>query len=255
VSTAGPLARTTADAALLLDVLAGQRPDQPDSFLAAARRDPDRLRIALSVSAPFTGYRARLDPRIRKAVDGVAAALAGLGHDVVAAEPRYGLVGLNFLARSAGGLDGWGTSVPDVELLDPRTRHNMAAGRMVHRPLRGMVGPTAWWSERQVGRIFDRCDVVLAPTTATGPPAIGAWQELDARALNRAMVSACPYAWPWNALGWPAINVPAGLTDDGLPIGAQLLGPAGSEALLISLAGQLERRERWPDRHPPVRPA
>jgi amidase len=255
VSTAGPLARDTADAALLLDVLAGQRPDQPDSFLAAAYREPGRLRIALSFGPPFTGYRPRLDPSIRQAVEDIATALAGFGHDVVAAEPSYGLVGLNFLARSAGALNHWQAAVPDVALLDPRTRHNIAAGRRVHRPLRGLAGPTARISERQVGGIFRRHDVVLAPTTATGPPAIGEWRDFGPGQLNRAMVSACPYAWPWNALGWPAINVPAGLTRDGLPIGAQLLGPAGSEALLISLAAQLEQQQRWPDRHPPATPA
>ena len=64
------------------------------------------------------------------------------------------------------------------------------------------------------------------------------------------MISACPYAWPWNVLGWPGVNVPAGLTPDGLPIGAQLLGPASSEPLLISLAAQLEGVERWADRAP-----
>ncbi len=250
VSTPGPLARGTEDAALLLDVLAGQHPDQPDSFLAAARRSPSRLRVAISLRPPFTGYRPRLDPRVRDAVTGLGLTLAELGHEVVAAEPRYGLVGLNFLARSAGGLHTWAASLPDVGLLDARTRYNMASGRRLGRPLRGLVGPTATMSERQVGRIFERVDVVLAPTTATGPPRIGQWQDLNARALNRAIISACPYAWPWNALGWPALNVPAGLDERGLPIGAQLLGPAGSEALLISLAGQLERQQRWPDRYP-----
>jgi amidase len=65
------------------------------------------------------------------------------------------------------------------------------------------------------------------------------------------MVSACPYAWPWNVLGWPGVNVPAGLTDDGLPVGAQLLGPSGSERRLVSLAAQLESVEKWADRRPP----
>ena len=55
-------------------------------------------------------------------------------------------------------------------------------------------------------------------------------------------------------LGWPGVNVPAGLTDDGLPIGVQLLGPANSEPLLISLAAQLEAEERWHERRPPARP-
>jgi amidase len=97
-------------------------------------------------------------------------------------------------------------------------------------------------------------DVVLAPSTAVLPPPIGAWSGLDAGALNRAMVSGCPYGWPWNALGWPAVNVPAGLTEDGLPVGAQLLGTAGTEARLISLAAQLEQHQRWFDHHPPTGP-
>ncbi len=251
VSAPGPLARRTADAALLLDVLAGRPSGQPDSFLAAARRSPSRLRVGISLRPPFTGYRPRLDPRVHDAVTGLGSALAELGHEVLAAEPRYGLVGLNFLARSAGGLHTWAASLPDVNLLDARTRYNMTSGARVGRPLRGLVKPTAVIAERQVGRIFDRVDVVLAPTTATGPPLIGQWRDLDARALNRAVISACPYAWPWNALGWPAINVPAAIGTDGLPIGAQLLGPAGSDALLISLAGQLEYRQNWSNRYPP----
>ncbi|WP_327348493.1 amidase family protein [Streptomyces europaeiscabiei] len=57
-------------------------------------------------------------------------------------------------------------------------------------------------------------------------------------------------AWPWNVLGRPGVNVPAGFVDDGLPVGAQLLGPANSEPLLLWPAAQLEtdqrRHERWP---------
>jgi amidase len=48
------------------------------------------------------------------------------------------------------------------------------------------------------------------------------------------------------------VNVPAGLTEAGLPVGAQLLGPAGGEELLISLAAQLETVMRWADRTPPI---
>jgi amidase len=66
------------------------------------------------------------------------------------------------------------------------------------------------------------------------------------------IVGACPYAWPWNVLGWPGLNVPAGLTAEGLPVGAQLLGPAHSEPRLLALGAQLEAAERWADRTPPV---
>jgi amidase len=247
ITTTGPLARGTADAALLLDVLSGA---SDTAFLDAAGRDPGRLRIGLSLRPPFTTYRPRLDPRIDAAVRRLAGVLTDLGHDVVRAEPSYGLVGLNFLPRSTAGLHEWLPRIPDPTLLDPRTLANMANGRRVGRHLIGLARATAGRLERRIGRIFSDVDVVLAPTTAAPPPQVGAWASLGANALNKAMVTACPYAWPWNVLGWPAVNVPAGFTADGLPVGAQLLGPSHGEARLISLAAQLEGVERWTDRRP-----
>jgi amidase len=76
--------------------------------------------------------------------------------------------------------------------------------------------------------------------------------SLSGWATDKASIATCPYAWPWNVLGWPAISVPAGRTPRGLPVGAQLLGPAGSEPLLVSLAAQLEADQRWHERWPPV---
>ena len=66
------------------------------------------------------------------------------------------------------------------------------------------------------------------------------------------MIRACPVTWPWNVLGWPSINVPAGFTSDGLPIGVQLMGPANSEGMLISLAAELEAVCGWASKQPNV---
>src|SRR5207253_647169 len=107
----------------------------------------------------------------------------------------------------------------------------------------------------QVGAIFRRFDIVLAPTTAQRPLSVGSIDGLTSWQTDKVMVAACPYAWPWNVLGWPAVNVPAGLTGDGLPLGCQLIGPANSEPLLIALAAQLEAHERWHERKPPYRPS
>jgi amidase len=84
---------------------------------------------------------------------------------------------------------------------------------------------------------------------------VGSIDGLTSWQTDKVMTAACPYAWPWNVLGWPALNVPAGLTDDGLPLGCQLIGPANSEPLLIALAAQLEAHERWQERRPPHRPS
>ncbi len=105
---------------------------------------------------------------------------------------------------------------------------------------------------RQIGRVFGKVDVLLAPTTAQPPLPIGAAEGLGGWATDKVVVGAAPYAWPWNVLGWPGVNVPAGLTEAGLPVGAQLLGPDSAEPRLIALAAQLEAVERWYERHPPA---
>jgi amidase len=255
----GPLARTVQDAALLLDAVSGAHPgdrhvpDPPaEPFAETARRaEPGRLRIALSFRIPFSGAPAQLDARVRAAVTRLASVLEGLGHDVVEADPSYGLIGATFIPRSMVGLRDWSRRVPDVALLDERTRHNVALGRWVGGPLLAAARALERPFRARVGRIFARADVVLAPTTAQPPLPIGSIDGLGGWATDKVIVGACPYAWPWNVLGWPGVNVPAGLTPEGLPIGAQLLGPGGSEPRLIALAAQLEGVERWHERRPP----
>jgi amidase len=192
---------------------------------------------------------ASLDPTVRTAVEGVAAALGKLGHDVVPADPAYGLLGATFLPRSLEGVADWSHRVPDRDLLDVRTRANARTGRML-RPLLFAARAVEPVSRRWIGRVFRRVDVLLAPTTAVPPPRIGELNRPTNWETDHAIIAACPFTWPWNVLGWPAINVPAGLTTTGLPMGAQLMGPANSESLLISLAAQLEQVERWYERRP-----
>jgi len=73
---------------------------------------------------------------------------------------------------------------------------------------------------------------------------------LGTGATDALITACCPYTWPWNVLGWPSIDVPAGFTAAGLPVGAQLMGTADSEPLLISVAAQLESELRWDRQRP-----
>ena len=122
--------------------------------------------------------------------------------------------------------------------------------RLMTRPVIGVARALERPAARQVGAIFRRYDVVITPTTALGPMPVGAIDGLSGWQTDQKMTRYCPYTWPWNVLGWPAVNVPAGLIEGGLPVGAQLLGPANSEPLLISLAAALEQTERWHERWP-----
>ncbi|MFJ8533946.1 amidase [Streptomyces sp. NPDC093591] len=255
ITVNGTLARTVADAALLLDAAAGNHdldPHRPPAINAseAVGRDPGRLRIALSLKPPFTAVPARLQPEVRARVVQLAKKLGGLGHLVEEADPPYGQIGLTFVPRATVGIAEWVSATPFPALLDPRTRDAARLGRLLGGvPLRAARRAEALL-HRRIGAFYESYDVILAPTTAAPPPRIGAMLELGGFATDRAMIAACPYAWPWNVLGWPGINVPAGFVD-GLPVGAQLLGPANSEPLLISLAAQLEAELRWHELWPP----
>ncbi|MFF7171008.1 amidase [Streptomyces pseudovenezuelae] len=256
ITVNGTLARTVADAALLLDAAAGNHPLDPHrppavDASAAVGRDPGRLRVALALKPPFTALPARLQPEVRARVVELAERLSALGHTVEEADPPYGQIGLTFIPRATAGIAERVREAPFPALLDRRTREAARLGGLLGGvPLRAARRAEAVL-HRRIGGFFTAYDVVLAPTTAAPPPRIGAMLELSGPATDRAMIAACPYAWPWNVLGWPGVNVPAGFVGEGLPVGAQLLGPANSEPLLLSLAAQLEAELRWHEAWPP----
>ncbi|MGV0624812.1 amidase [Mycolicibacter minnesotensis] len=252
----GVLARTVEDAALVLDAVSGNtdgdlhRPP-PLTVSDYVRTAPGPLRIALSTRLPFTGFPARLHPEIRAALDRTAEQLRLLGHTVIPGNPDYGLrLSWNFLSRATAGVLSAAQHVGAGVTLDPRTLSNMRTGRLLSQAVLRKARAHETQSQQRVGSIFRIVDVVLAPTTALPPPLVHTFDDLNAFETDRAMIAACPATWPWNVLGWPSINVPAGFTADGLPIGVQLMGPANSDGLLVSLAAELEGVSGWAARQP-----
>ncbi|WP_320671294.1 amidase [Patulibacter defluvii] len=253
----GPLARTVGDAALLLDVLTGNHPGElhqppaPDEpYAIAATRDPGRLRIGLALNAPWVATHRRLDPEIRREVLRLGQVLRDLGHEVVERTIPYGPVGPIFMPRSMNGVRQWVQRLPREAAIDHRTRENARTGLVLSGPTLRFARRVEAAYQRWVGRSFRDCDVLLAPTTANAPLAVEAIDGLTNFQTDQVVAGACPYSYPWNVLGWPGINVPAGFTGAGLPIGATLLGPENGESRLISLAAQLETVERWHERWP-----
>ncbi|WP_028479673.1 amidase [Nocardia sp. CNY236] len=252
----GPLAHTVADAALLLDSATGAHAGDlhtPPRIGAtdAVGRDPGRLRIALSLRIPFTATKTALDPQVERAVRRTADTLRALGHTVTVADLHYGIgLGLSFLPRSMAGIRRAHIRTPGVEI-DPRTKTNTRIGRLLEGPALSAARRLEPVLHARIGQFFRDYDVVLAPTTATAPPRADALDGIGLTATNNLITAVCPYTWPWNVLGWPSVNVPAGFTDSGLPVGAQLMGTANTEPRLISLAAQLESELQW-HRHRPT---
>jgi amidase len=258
ITVNGVLARTVEDAALVLDAASGNvdgdrhkpRPVTVSDHVGIA---PGPLRIALSTRFPFTGFPARLHPEIRAALESVADQLRLLGHTVMPGNPDYGLrLSWNFLSRSTSGLLDWAERLGDGVTLDRRTMSNLRMGRLLSESVLRAARAHEAADQRRVGSIFRIVDVVLAPTTAQPPPPVHAFDKLGGLGTDRVMIAACPVTWPWNLLGWPSINVPAGFTSEGLPIGVQLMGPANSEPLLVSLAAELEALSGWAAKQPQV---
>jgi amidase len=258
ITVNGVLARTVADAAMVLDAASGNvdgdlHKPEPVRVSEYLGRAPGPLTVAMSTKFPYNGFNARLHPEILAAMKIVAGQLEELGHTVRPADPDYGMrMSWNFLARSTSGLLDWADRLGPLVTLEERTIGNMRTGRLLSEQALRKARARESDTRRRIGWIFNLADVVLAPTTALPPPGVPDFDRLGGLATDRAMIRACPVTWPWNLLGWPSINVPAGFTSDGLPIGVQLMGPADSEPLLVSLAAELEVIGNWSNLQPDV---
>jgi amidase len=219
----GPIARTVADAALMLDVLAGTnryRDPQPVSG----------LRIAFSSAHPSLGVRAK--PAIRAALDRAKQALQEAGHHVVQARVPYPpTLGMRFSSRWLAGIAQDAQALP-ADKLEDRTRKMARRGAKVTRKVKPAADDS--FGER-MRRWFADYDALVTPTLARPPVPVGTW---SGKGWVRTMlgVGNWIYTVPWNLARLPAASVPFGGT------GLQLVGPPGSEGTLLSLAAELEQR-------------
>jgi amidase len=241
----GPLGRRVADAAAMLDVIA----DEPGGYRDAVDADPGTLRIAVSLRAP-TGP-TPIERQRRQAVQTVADRLSVLGHEVVPAEPPLGILAAQqFLIRFLRGVADDVAPLPHPEWLEPRTRRIAAAGARVPNAVFGRVRAAEAGLNAAMTRFFGDFDVILQPGWTARQPRIGRFHGAGASHTLAAVSMGIPFYPTWNVLGYPAAAVPAGFDDAGLPMGVQLIGPARSEARLLSLSGQYERAHPWAGKRP-----
>jgi amidase len=254
LSVNGPIARSVLDAALFLDATATVSgvPGPEGEFVAAATRDPGKLRIALSTKVPTMPV--RVGKEELAAVEGAGALLRELGHDVVVRDPEYSLAGLygNFLPRYLRGISDDADALAHPERLEGRTRNMARAGSFFSdRRMAAARAAEAGVSDR-IQSIFDDVDIVVTPGTAQGPPRIGAYQRRGAVSTLLLVAQRVPYFPVWNMTGQPAAVVPWDFDGDGLPLSVQLVGRPFDEATLLSLSAQIEAARPWAHRRPPV---
>ncbi|MEE6137668.1 amidase [Mycobacterium sp. 050128] len=251
LSVNGPIARSVADAALFLDATS-TIPGPEGEFVAAASRDPGKLRIALSTKIPT--FPQRVGREELAAVDQAGALLRDLGHEVITADPDYPMAQLyaNFLPRYLRGICDDADAQAHPERLEARTRTLARMGSFFSDRRMEAVRAAEEGMNAKIQSIFDDVDVVITPGTANGPSRIGAYRRRGAVSTLLLVAQQVPYFAPWNATGQPAAVVPWDFDGDGLPLSVQLVGRPFDEATLLSLSAQIEAARPWAHRRPPV---
>ncbi len=261
----GVLSRTVAETAQVLDVLAGYevgdatwapRPTEP--FAVTARRHPGRLRIALSTA---NALGVEPDPDSVRGVRETADRLADLGHDVHEADPVLpGPEALGVFLQVFGPAVSLGVRFGEIlagrpateEEIEPLSRAMAALAAAL--PSTGYLAAMAQLQalSRTVIAFFADYDLLLTPTLAERPLPLGEVTGYGADPMADLARSGrfAPYTALFNVTGQPAISVPAGFGEDGLPIGAQLVAKPLGEDTLLQVATQLEAARPWAARHP-----
>lgn len=257
LSTSGPLSRSVADAAHLLDVLAGYEPGDPywapppeRPFAEEALEPPDTLRVAVTSLPPVD---TPVDPACVEALTSAAALLAELGHDVTEATPLWNEPGLEHTFIAVWQVGPALHPVEDLGLLTPLNRGLLesASGSSAADYARAVARLQV--VARRTVAFWQDYDVVLTPTLALPPVPIG-WQEEVAGAKEQLLRNTVftPFTAIANLTGLPAVSLPLHWTADGLPIGVQAIGPPAGDALLLRLAAQVEETRPWAERRPPL---
>lgn len=242
LATNGPLGRTVADTAALLDVMAGYvegdpywLPSPPSSFLSATQAAPPALKVGVLTGVAPIG---EAEDDCKQAVLDTAQQLASLGHTVEALPP------------------------PDLsELIEPFTvawQCVLAEANVPFFVLERMNRWLLWraWRirsgeylravtklqvvSRQIVKQFQAYDIVLAPVYMRTAIRIGEWQSLRCQQILDNIINWIAPCPPFNASGQPAIAIPTGFTTAGLPIGVQLIGRPAADATVLAIAAQLE---------------
>lgn len=251
LSANGPIARSVLDAAVFLDATS-TLPGPAGEFVAAATRDPGKLRIALSTKVPTLPV--RVGRAQLAAVDQAGALLRDLGHEVITADPEYPLsqIYANFLPRYLRGISDDADAQAHPERLEARTRKMARAGSLFSDQRMAAVRAAEQRVSARVQSIFEDVDVVITPGTAAGPSRIGAYRNRGWVSTLLLVAQQVPYFPVWNMTGQPAAVVPWDFDGDGLPISVQLIARPFDEATLLSLSAQIETARPWAQRRPPV---
>lgn len=260
--------RTVRDSAAVLDVIAGDAPGDPyreplpeRPYAQEVGADPASLRVGILTESPLS----ETDPACVAAAEEAGALLESLGHSVEPADTdalhdasilEHFVVLMSSWVRSD--LDAFGARLgreitsADVEPMTAFYADNAAEFSAAHYIT--AIEELHGWSRRVMSLWANGLDLVLTPTLATPPPKLGELVPDDDNPFDGILRQStmAAYTAPFNMTGQPAVSLPLSWSDDGLPIGSQLVAATGREDVLLRISSQVEQAHPWADRRPAV---
>ena len=261
LATEGPMARTVEDLARLLLVQAGENDEVPFSrvvpdLLSGLDRGVAGLRIGWL--SDWGGAYA-MEPGILDACEAGLRVLEDLGAEVEVLAPPFpagdlwrSWVTLRAML-SAGGKRALYDNPAHRALTKPETIWEIEQGQglSAQAVYEASVIRSRWYAH--AARLFDRFDAVVLPTAQVWPfPAEWRWpQAIAGRAMDTY------HRWmevvvPASLIGLPALSVPVGFSNEGLPSGMQIIGRSGDDAGVLAIGQAYHRATDWPGRRPPL---
>ena len=249
----GPLTRTVADAAAMLNILA--RPDPRDPYSLPARDDDFGVALEDGVKgwriaySPDLGY-AKVDPEIATAVAAAANQFEALGAHVEE-------VGRMFDSPREALLTLWGAGAARIVAGIPANKLAQCdPGFIAVCEVGATIGAVDYLGAdlvrnalgRTMGAFHETYDLLLTPMTPV--PALPVGEDLNDPANETHWVDWSPFSYPFNMTRQPAASIPCGLTSSGLPIGLQIVGKLYDDARVLRAARAFEATQ--PVRRPPI---
>ncbi len=242
---AGPLTRSVRDAALTLNAIAGHDPRDPGS----SRRpvvdfvpDEDCSIRGLRIGFPESFFFEHLHEDVESAVRGALARAGSLGA-VIRPVRLPDMAALNAIARIVLLSEASAALEPHMEnraQFGPDVLALLDQGRLVPAPDYVNAQRLRRQMRREFDQVWKEVDCLIAPATPSPAPRIGdttvrlGGRDEDVRLATTRLVRGV------NALGFPALSLPCGLSESGLPVGLQIIGPAFEEAQLLRIGAALE---------------
>jgi len=247
----GPMTRSVADAALMLQAIAGYDVDETTSqkvdvpqYSSALRAKPSSLRLGTPRDFFFEGLHPDIEAAIHEALSVLGKLTAGVREISIAVSTNRSVTEAEAYAYHSESL------AKTPELYQPYTRARLRAGADVSA-LVYIQGRREQAQLRQdVRRVFASVDALITPTAPIPPRTI-----LEASADDPLKIPRPPdlrNTAPFDINGVPTISIPCGFTRAGLPIGLQISGPPWGETLVLQLAHAYEQATDWHKRRPPI---